>query len=138
MKTCWHSSALLFGVAAQAAGRVHRAVQTGRRDGPDLQAGAKGLHACAHAKPPPSDMHITYLPGGIGAVAWHSLVSQRPRRAEYAGGVFRRLAAQSGAGQVRQGEASDVRWVAALGADYGMIAVRSRFALQDAGDLIGA
>jgi hypothetical protein len=57
---------------------VHRAVQTGRRDGPDLQAGAKGLAGLRGTpKPPPSDMHITYLPGGIGAVAWHSLVSRR-------------------------------------------------------------
>jgi putative tricarboxylic transport membrane protein len=81
-------------------------------------------------------MHITYLPGGIGAVAWHSLVSQR--RAEpntlvaFSGGSLLNLA-QGKFGKVK---ASDVRWVAALGADYGMIAVRADSPYKTLGDLM--
>jgi putative tricarboxylic transport membrane protein len=82
-------------------------------------------------------MHITYLPGGIGAVAWHSLVSQR--RAEpntlvaFSGGSLLNLA-QGKFGKVK---ASDVRWVAAgcgLRHDRGA----RRFAYKTLGDLMAA
>jgi len=86
----------------------------------------------------PADMHISYLPGGIGAVAWHSLVSQR--RAEpntlvvFSGGSLLNLA-QGKFGNVT---AQDVRWVAALGADYGMIAVRADSPYKNLADLLAA
>lgn len=70
-------------------------------------------------------LRISYLPGGIGAVAWNSIISQR--RAEpdtlvaFSGGSLLNLA-QGKYGKVT---VKDVRWVAAVGADYGMIAVRS-------------
>ncbi len=87
----------------------------------------------------PREMRISYLPGGIGAVAWHSLVSQR-RRAEpntlvvFSGGSLLNLA------QGKFGKAStrDVRWVAALGADYGMIAVRKDSPFKTLADLLAA
>jgi putative tricarboxylic transport membrane protein len=68
-------------------------------------------------------LKLSYLPGGIGAVAWHTIVSQR--RAEpdtlvaFSGGSLLNLA------QGKFGKASpdDVRWVAGLGVDYGVIAV---------------
>jgi len=88
--------------------------------------------------PTPSDMHISYLPGGIGAVAWHSLVSQR--RAEpntlvvFSGGSLLNLA-QGKFGNVTS---QDVRWVAALGADYGMIAVRADSPYKTLADLLAA
>ncbi|MBP1204100.1 putative tricarboxylic transport membrane protein [Duganella sp. 1411] len=100
----------------------------------------KGLQGLRDApKPPPSDMRITYLPGGIGAVAWHSLVSQR-RRAEpntlvaFSGGSLLNLAQ----GKFGKAKASDVRWVAALGTDYGMIAVRADSPYKTLGDLLAA
>lgn len=74
---------------------------------------------------PDAPLRISYLPGGIGAVAWNSIISQR--RAEpdtlvaFSGGSLLNLA-QGKYGKVAVG---DVRWVAAVGADYGMIAVRS-------------
>ena len=85
-----------------------------------------------------SDMHmrISYLPGGIGAVAWNLMVSQR--RAEpntlvaFSGGSLLNLAE----GKFGTVKAGDVRWVAALGADYGMIAVRSDSAIRNLKDLI--
>ncbi|RZI44470.1 tripartite tricarboxylate transporter substrate binding protein [Herbaspirillum sp. HC18] len=85
----------------------------------------KALPAAAREARIDPAMRISYMPGGIGAVAWSSVVSQR--RAEpdtlivFSGGSLLNLA------QGKYGRASpaDVRWVAALGADYGMIAVRA-------------
>src|SRR4051812_7962959 len=94
----------------------------------------KGLQADGAGVP----MHVSYLPGGIGAVAWHSLVSQR--RAEpdtlvaFSGGSLLNLAQ----GKFGKATAGDVRWVAALGADYGMVAVRSDSQFKTLGDLLGA
>jgi putative tricarboxylic transport membrane protein len=74
---------------------------------------------------PDRQLKLAYLPGGIGAVAWHTLVSQR--RAEpdtlvaFSGGSLLNLAE----GKFGKASAADVRWVAALGVDYGMIAVRA-------------
>ena len=69
-------------------------------------------------------MHVSYLPGGIGAVAWNMIVSQR--RAEpdtliaFSGGSLLNMAL----GKFGRAVPSEVRWVAGIGADYGMIAVR--------------
>lgn len=69
------------------------------------------------------ELELRYLPGGVGAVAWHTLVSQR--RAEpdtlvaFSGGSVLNLAL----GKFGKADVDDVRWVAAFGADYGMIAV---------------
>jgi putative tricarboxylic transport membrane protein len=100
----------------------------------------KGLQGLRDApKSPPSEMRITYLPGGIGAVAWHSLVSQR-RRAEpntlvaFSGGSLLNLAQ----GKFGKATANDVRWVAALGTDYGMIAVRADSPYKTLTELLAA
>jgi len=72
-------------------------------------------------------------------VAWHSMGSQR-RRAEantlvaFSGGSLLNLA-QGKFGNAKPG---DVRWVAALGADYGMIAVRDDSPYKNLAELIGA
>jgi putative tricarboxylic transport membrane protein len=104
------------------------------------QKGLQGLQGLPNAsKPPPSDMRITYMPGGIGAVAWHSLVSQR-RRAEpntlvvFSGGSLLNLAQ----GKFGKATANDVRWVAALGTDYGMIAVRADSPYKTLAELLAA
>jgi len=68
---------------------------------------------------------ISYLPGGIGAVAWNSIVTQRRAEADtlvaFSGGSLMNLAQ----GKYGDADVDNVRWVAALGVDYGMIAVRS-------------
>jgi len=94
----------------------------------------KGLATVPGGQP----MKLVYRPGGIGAVAWHSLVSQR--RAEpntlvaFSGGSLLNLAQ----GKFGKATADDVRWVAALGADYGMIAVRSDSPYKSLADLVTA
>jgi putative tricarboxylic transport membrane protein len=83
-------------------------------------------------------MRISYLPGGIGAVAWHSLVSQRRANENtmvaFSGGSLLNMAL----GKFGKVQASDVRWVAALGTDYGMIAVRADSPYKTLGDLVAA
>jgi len=90
------------------------------------------------AKPGAPRLKLSYLPGGIGAVAWHTMVSQR--RAEpdtlvaFSGGSLLNLA------QGKFGKASpdDVRWVAALGVDYGVIAVPADSPYRSLRDLVDA
>ena len=87
---------------------------------------------------PDSKLKLAYLPGGIGAVAWHTLVSQR--RAEpdtlvaFSGGSLLNLAE----GKFGKARADDVRWVAALGVDYGMVAVRADSPWHTLGELMDA
>jgi putative tricarboxylic transport membrane protein len=95
----------------------------------------RGLRAGQGDVPP---MRLTYLPGGIGAVAWHTLVSQRRAEADtlvaFSGGSLLNLAQ----GKFGKATAGDVRWVAALGADYGMIAVGADSPYKTLGELLAA
>lgn len=83
-------------------------------------------------------MRLSYMPGGVGAVAWHTLVSQR--RAEpntlvaFSGGSVLNLAR----GKFGKASPDDVRWVAAFGADYGMVAVPADSPYRTLGQLLGA
>ncbi len=93
-----------------------------------------GLKMDPHAAP----MHLTYLPGGIGAVAWQALASRRSTEADtlvaFSGGSLLNIAQ----GKFGKATAGDVRWVAALGADYGMIAVRADSPFRNLADLVAA
>ena len=70
-------------------------------------------------------MRLAYVPGGIGAVAYNSIVAQRPAESDtivaFSDGSLLALAQ----GKFGKYGAADVRWVGALGADYGVIAVRA-------------
>lgn len=98
----------------------------------------KGLEPVATQTQVNPALRISYLPGGIGAVAWSSVLSQR--RAEpdtlvaFSGGSLLNLAQ----GKYGKASASDVRWVAALGTDYGMIAVREDSPYKTLRDLLEA
>lgn len=80
-------------------------------------------------------LRITYLPGGIGAVAYDRMVTRRLDNPEtlvaFSSGSLLNLAQ----GKFGPHTASDVRWVAALGTDYGAIAVRKDSPIQSLGDL---
>ncbi|WP_334190701.1 tripartite tricarboxylate transporter substrate binding protein [Noviherbaspirillum sp.] len=85
----------------------------------------QGLQAGMAKKDDASQLRISYLPGGIGAVAWSSIVSQRRSAPDtlvvYSGGSLLNLAQ----GKFGKASPADVRWVAAVGTDYGMVAVRA-------------
>lgn len=91
-----------------------------------------------HDMPGAPDLKLTYLPGGVGAVAWHTLVSQRRSEPNtlvaFSGGSVLNLAR----GKFGKARVGDVRWVAAFGTDYGMIAVRADSPYRTLGDLVKA
>ena len=86
----------------------------------------------------PSPMRVTYMPGGIGAVAYNTIIAQRPDDGDtivaFSGGSLLNLA-QSKFGRYSE---EDVRWLAGIGTDYGMIAVREDSDYQNLDDLINA
>ncbi|MGF1529061.1 MAG: Bug family tripartite tricarboxylate transporter substrate binding protein [Candidatus Competibacterales bacterium] len=86
----------------------------------------------------PSPMRVTYMPGGIGAVAYNTIVAQRPDDNDtiiaFSGGSLLNLAQ----GKFGRYDETAVRWLAAIGSDYGMIAVRQDSPYQNLADLIEA
>src|SRR5450830_1498990 len=84
------------------------------------------------------EIKISYLPGGIGAVAWSSVVSQRRGGTDtlvtFSGGSLLNLAQ----GKYGKAAVSDVRWLAGVGTDYGMIAVRSDAPYKNLRELVDA
>ena len=81
-------------------------------------------------------MRVTYQPGGIGAVAMNSVIAQRSSDPNlvvaFSGGSLLNLAQ----GKFGRYSEHDVRWIAASGIDYGMLAVRDDSPFQTLGDLI--
>ena len=77
-------------------------------------------------------MAVTYMEGGVGAVAYNHVVGKRAKRP----GLI--IAASSGSalllaqGKFGEYDENAVRWLGALGADYGVIIGECRLALQDA------
>jgi len=83
-------------------------------------------------------LRLSYMPGGIGAVAWSSIVSQRQAEPDtlvaFSGGSLLNLAL----GKLGRSSVSDVRWVAGLGMDYGMVAVSADSPYRTLRDLMTA
>lgn len=83
-------------------------------------------------------MRVTYMPGGVGAVAYNAIVAQRPAEAgtvvAFSGGSLLNLSQ----GKFGRYGVDDVRWLAAVGTDYGMIAVRHDAPYQNLKDLVNA
>jgi putative tricarboxylic transport membrane protein len=90
------------------------------------------------AQPEGARLKLSYMPGGIGAIAWHTLVSQRAAEPDtlvaFSGGSLLNLAQ----GKFGKATAGDVRWVAAVGADYGMIAVGANSPYRNLRELFDA
>ena len=83
-------------------------------------------------------MRISYLPGGIGAVAYNTIVTQRPADAQalvaFSSGSLLNLAQ----GKFGRNSENDVRWVAAVAADYGVIVVADTSPYKNLKDLMAA
>lgn len=83
-------------------------------------------------------MRVVYMPGGIGAVAYNTIVAQRPADENaivaFSGGSLLNLAQ----GKFGKYNVNDVRWLAAVGADYGMISVRADSPFKTLKDLAAA
>ncbi|MGE0499022.1 MAG: Bug family tripartite tricarboxylate transporter substrate binding protein [Ramlibacter sp.] len=83
-------------------------------------------------------MRISYMPGGIGAVAYNAIIAQRPAEANtlvaYSGGSLLNLAQ----GKFGRYNENDVRWLAAVGSDFGAVIVAQNSPFKSLKDLIAA
>ncbi len=83
-------------------------------------------------------MRITYMPGGIGAVAYNAIVAQRPAEANtivaFSGGSLLNLAQ----GKFGRYNENDVRWLAAVGSDFGAVIVAENSPFKSIKDVIAA
>ncbi|ORM54879.1 tricarboxylic transporter [Pantoea conspicua] len=85
-----------------------------------------------------SPMRVTYMPGGVGAVAYNAIIAQRPAEAgtvvAFSGGSLLNLSQ----GKFGRYSVDDVKWLAAVGTDYGMVAVRDDAPWKTLGELMAA
>lgn len=83
-------------------------------------------------------MRVTYMPGGVGAVAYNAVVAQRPADAgtlvAWSSGSLLNLAQ----GKFGRFDETNVRWLAAVGTSYGAIAVKSDSPYKTLDDLVQA
>ena len=83
-------------------------------------------------------MRVTYMPGGVGAVAYNAIIAQRPAEAgtlvAFSGGSLLNLSP----GKFGRYSESDVKWLAAVGTDYGIVAVRNDAPWKTLGELMEA
>ena len=83
-------------------------------------------------------MRVTYMPGGIGAVAYNAIVAQRPDEnntiVAFSGGSLLNLAQ----GKFGRYNVNDVRWLAGVGTDYGAIIVADSSPFKTLNDVVAA
>lgn len=83
-------------------------------------------------------MRVSYMPGGIGAVAYNAIVAQRPAEANtlvaFSGGSLLNLAQ----GKFGRYNENDVRWLAAVGSDFGAVIVKADSPIHSMADLVAA
>lgn len=83
-------------------------------------------------------MRVTYMPGGVGAVAYNAVVAQRASE----GGTITAFSSGSllnlSQGKFGRFDESAVRWLAAIGSSYGAIAVRADSEFKTLDDLVKA
>jgi len=83
-------------------------------------------------------MRVTYMPGGVGAVAYNAVIAQRADDpatiTAFSSGSLLNLAQ----GKFGRYDETNVRWLAGIGTDYGAISVRADAPYQNLDDLIAA
>jgi putative tricarboxylic transport membrane protein len=134
-------AAVLAGIAV--------AVSAGPLDKPECIAPAKpgggfdltcklAQSALLDSKLAKDPMRITYMPGGIGAVAYNAVVAQRPAEENtivaFSGGSLLNLAQ----GKFGRYNENDVKWLAGIGADYGAVIVMNNSPFKSLKDLMAA
>ncbi|AZN68089.1 MULTISPECIES: tripartite tricarboxylate transporter substrate binding protein [Acinetobacter] len=85
-----------------------------------------------------SPMRVTYMPGGVGAVAYNKIVANDPANdnaiVAFSTGSLLNLAQ----GKFGQYTEKDVRWLAIVGTDYGVVAVNAESPYKNLNDLVAA
>ncbi|WP_213955057.1 tripartite tricarboxylate transporter substrate-binding protein [Variovorax sp. dw_954] len=86
----------------------------------------------------PAPMRISYLPGGIGALAYNAFATQRPAEAQtlvaFSSGSLLNIAQ----GKFGPHDEAGVRWVAGVAADYGVIVVAANSPFKTLNELMAA
>jgi len=94
--------------------------------------------ALVESKELSNPMRVTYMPGGIGAVAYNAVVAQRPKDpgtiVAFSSGSLLNLAQ----GKFGRFDENAVKWLAAVGTSYGAIAVRKDAPWQTLTELVEA
>ncbi len=94
-----------------------------------------GLRETGQIKAP---MRVTYMPGGVGAVAYNAVIAQRPKGpgtlVAFSSGSLLNLAQ----GKFGRYDEKAVRWLSAIGTDYGTISVRADSPYRNLKDLVDA
>ena len=83
-------------------------------------------------------MRVTYMPGGVGAVAYNKIVANDPANNDaiiaFSTGSLLNIAQ----GKFGQYNEKDVRWLSVIGTDYGMVAVKEDSPYKNLNDLVTA
>ena len=87
---------------------------------------------------PAAEVQVKYLPGGIGAVAFDRAVTQKLADPEVFIAFSTGSLANLAQGKFGPHGPSDVRWLATLGTEYGVVAVRRDSPLADLPALVAA
>jgi len=129
---------LSLGLAAQAAPTKPECIAPANPGGGfDLtcRLAQEGLKASGALTDP---MRIVYMPGGIGAVAYNHVIAQKPDDPNsivaFSGGSLLNLAQK----KFGRYNVNDVRWLAAVGADFGVAVVRDDSPYKNLKDLMAA
>lgn len=83
-----------------------------------------------------SPMMVTYMPGGIGAVAYNHVNGVRKAEPDLIVAASTGAAVNLALGKFGQYDGSEVRWLGALGVDYGAIVVKADAPWQSLGELM--
>ncbi len=83
-------------------------------------------------------LHISYMPGGVGAIAFDTITARRPAEEQTlvafsSGSLLNLVHGRFGRHSLR-----DVRWLAAVGADYGIVLVSSQSPWKTLPELLAA
>ena len=83
-------------------------------------------------------IHLEYLPGGIGAVAYKEIAATRTEDGNVIVAASKGSALNLAQGKFGEYDENAVRWLAALGVDYGVIVVKADSPWQNLQDLMEA
>lgn len=131
-------AALLVGGAATAAPEKPECLAGAKPGGGfDLTCRLAG-NAMLAAKLIEKPMQVTYMEGGVGAVAYNHVIGKRPGDPNLITAASSGSALLLSQGKFGKFDENAVRWLGALGADYGVIAVAANSPIKTLKDLVAA
>ena len=96
------------------------------------------IQAFAESKGLKEPMRVTFMPGGIGAVAINTINAQQPTNPNLLVAISSGSALNMALGKFGKYGEKDVRWIAAFGADFGVLMVRADSPFKSLKDLMAA